>query len=101
MDLYEVGKMLRSHYNSFLPKTYSNEDFEMRSSYADRCQMSALTLLAGLYPPTSAQVWNKELLWQPIPINSVPRDQDNVSINYIIGLYNGIVKKLLVTLMLL
>ncbi|XP_053601206.1 prostatic acid phosphatase-like isoform X2 [Plodia interpunctella] len=40
--------------------------------------MSAYTFLAGLYPPTEKQMWHPELLWQPIPVHSLPRELDNI-----------------------
>lgn len=48
------------------------------SSYADRCHMSAQLLLAGLYKPVRNQIWNSDLLWQPIPVHELPRNLDNV-----------------------
>lgn len=33
--------------------------------------MSLLLVLASLYVPTESQKWNKDLDWQPIPINSL------------------------------
>lgn len=35
-------------------------------------------MLAGMYPPTNEQVWNKSLLWQAIPIHTEPRTSDYV-----------------------
>lgn len=42
--------------------------------------MSAESNLAGLYPPTGKQVWNKAIAWQPIPVHTLPG-----SIDYITG----------------
>lgn len=43
--------------------------------------MSAEALAAGFYPPVEEDVWNTELLWQPIPIQTVQKKYDCVKIN--------------------
>lgn len=40
--------------------------------------MSALSNLAGLFPPKKDQVWNEDLAWQPIPVHTVDVDTDNL-----------------------
>ena len=44
--------------------------------------MSAMSNLAGLYPPQKGQIWNPDLLWQPIPVHTVPVDDDNIIGNH-------------------
>jgi hypothetical protein len=41
--------------------------------------MSAEANLAGLYPPNGSQVFNPSLEWQPIPVHTVPLDEERVS----------------------
>lgn len=40
--------------------------------------MSAAANLAGLFPPEGDHVWNSDLLWQPIPIHTIPKELDYV-----------------------
>lgn len=40
--------------------------------------MSALANLAGLYPPTTNEIWNDHLDWQPIPVHTIPRNSDYI-----------------------
>lgn len=44
--------------------------------------MTASAFLAGAFPPSGKQIWNKDLPWMPIPIYSIPPDQDNVNFNF-------------------
>lgn len=41
--------------------------------------MTALSSLAGLYPPEGKDVWNERIQWQPIPVHTVPEKMDEVS----------------------
>lgn len=38
--------------------------------------MSAQVAMAGLFPPQEAQKLNPAINWQPIPVHTVPGDQD-------------------------
>lgn len=40
--------------------------------------MSALANLAGLFPPSSSQVWNKKIDWNPIPVHTLPMPEDYI-----------------------
>nr|AQS60691.1 prostatic acid phosphatase-like isoform X1 [Sogatella furcifera] len=75
---YEIGKLLRARYRSFLSDIYSPKYVVAQTTDVDRTKMSMQLVLAGLYPPTDAQLWNKELNWQPIPSKYEPLDQDKL-----------------------
>jgi len=72
----ELGRWLRQRYTDWLSPTYDRAEVVIRSTDVDRTLMSALSNLAGLFPPQGAQVWEEELPWQPIPVHTVPQDED-------------------------
>lgn len=77
---YELGKFIRKRYSKFLDDTYSPNKVKFRSTDVDRTKMSAQLVAAALYKPVSAQRWNRNLDWQPIPIHSEPLNDDRVII---------------------
>ncbi|XP_050531865.1 testicular acid phosphatase homolog [Daktulosphaira vitifoliae] len=72
INAYRAGKLLRERYRHFLnpSERYSPSEIDVSSSEVDRCYQTAGYLLAGMYPPDEQQVWNPELLWQPVPIKT-------------------------------
>lgn len=46
------------------------------SSNFDRTINSANLVLAAMFPPVGDQVWNEQLLWQPIAVHSIPEAID-------------------------
>ncbi|NXL87134.1 PPAP phosphatase, partial [Alectura lathami] len=75
-QLYELGQYTRKRYFNFLNSTYNRKEFYIQSTDYDRTIMSAQSYLSGLFPPTSSQIWNPELLWQPIPVHVVTKSTD-------------------------
>lgn len=75
---YNLGKFLRNRYNDFLSEKYDENDIYVRASDVDRTMMSAMSNLAGLYPPQGDQIWNPDIHWQPIPVHTVPMEYDKV-----------------------
>lgn len=78
--MYKLGELLRKRYHKLMPSDglYSKEALHVLSSAAERCLMSASSFLAGFMPPLSNNNNPLPILWQPIPINSMPRDRDYV-----------------------
>ncbi|OXB65938.1 hypothetical protein ASZ78_002686 [Callipepla squamata] len=75
-QLFELGQYMRKRYSNFLNSTYNRKEFYVQSTDYDRTIMSAQSYLSGLFPPTSSQIWNPELLWQPIPVHVVTKSTD-------------------------
>lgn len=77
---YELGSYLRKRYYKLLPEngTYSPNNIYIQSSDVDRCIMSAAYTLAGMFPPTGQEIWNNSLMWQAIPIHTIPKRLDHI-----------------------
>uniref|UniRef100_A0A8B9P3K6 acid phosphatase n=1 Tax=Apteryx owenii TaxID=8824 RepID=A0A8B9P3K6_APTOW len=78
---YELGQYTRRRYSHFLSIAYKQCEIYIQSTDCDQTLMSAQASLAGLYPLTQSQIWNPKILWQPIPVHTVPLSHDNVSTN--------------------
>lgn len=76
---YALGIWLRARYEKTLVRgQYFKNDIYIQSSSEDRTLDSAYCNLAGLYPPKGDHIWNKNIRWQPIPVHSVPLNEDNL-----------------------
>ncbi|XP_025890629.1 prostatic acid phosphatase-like [Nothoprocta perdicaria] len=75
---YELGQYIRRRYLNFLSIAYKQFEIYVQSTDCDQTLMSAQACLAGLYPVTQSQIWNPKILWQPIPVHTVPLSQDNL-----------------------
>ncbi|XP_066485261.1 prostatic acid phosphatase-like [Tiliqua scincoides] len=69
---FDLGQYTRKRYAGFLSPTYKRVEVLVKSTELDRTIMSAGANLAGLFPPAGNQIWNPEILWQPIPVHVVP-----------------------------
>jgi hypothetical protein len=75
---YELGEFFRDRYGQFLGTKYDAKQLYVRSTDIDRTLQSAYCNLAGLFPPEPDQVWNPNLLWQPIPVHTEPDANDTL-----------------------
>nr|XP_060637800.1 prostatic acid phosphatase-like [Anolis sagrei ordinatus] len=73
---YELGQYIKNRYSNFLSSTYKREEVLIQSTETDRTIMSAQANLAGLFPPSGDEIWNPELLWQPVPVHIVPKEHN-------------------------
>uniref|UniRef100_A0A3B5MHQ8 Lysosomal acid phosphatase n=1 Tax=Xiphophorus couchianus TaxID=32473 RepID=A0A3B5MHQ8_9TELE len=60
----------------FLNESYIRHEILVRSTDVDRTLMSAEANLAGLYPPEGQQIFQPSLKWQPIPVHTVPENEE-------------------------
>lgn len=77
MRAYKLGKFLAEHYKSFFDPIYTSDMLHAQSTDVHRTKSTLQLVLAGLLPPILSQVWNDELLWQPIPISYTPLKLDS------------------------
>lgn len=75
-----LGQWFGRRYFHLIPDgKYSPKFVFVQSTDMDRTLMSALSNLAGMFPPSNDQQWS-QLPWQPIPVHTTPRVLDKVSI---------------------
>ncbi|KAK0161279.1 hypothetical protein PV327_009766 [Microctonus hyperodae] len=78
LQLYNLGTWLRDEYDLLIDKKFKSSEVQIKSSYADRCIMSAQALLAGLFPPIKEDQFINDLSWRPVPVQSIPRNVDKL-----------------------
>lgn len=75
---FRLGIYIRNRYDGFLSKTYSPFEIYVRSSDYNRTLDSAQANLAGLFYPTDSELFIKNLRWRPIPVHTMPKEEDKV-----------------------
>lgn len=71
---------MAKRYGSIIGPEYDANKIYVRATDVDRTIASALSNLAGMFPPAGYELWNPEIKWQPIPVHTVPAQYD-----YVIG----------------
>lgn len=78
--MYNLGKWYRKRYEKLLGPGYNGTLVLMNSTNTDRALMSAELFLAGMFPPTENELWADDgLKWQPVPVHTEQKEQNNVS----------------------
>uniref|UniRef100_A0A914YPC1 Uncharacterized protein n=1 Tax=Panagrolaimus superbus TaxID=310955 RepID=A0A914YPC1_9BILA len=67
---YELGLTLRKQYNLVLGDIYRSRESIFFAGKDNRTIVSALAVLAAIYPPKQKQIWMEGLNWQPIPVHT-------------------------------
>lgn len=67
---------MRKRYEKFIGSDYSAKKVYVRSTDADRALMSAECAMAALFPPSNGQIWKSDFRWQPVPIHTIPSNED-------------------------
>ncbi|XP_077302099.1 lysosomal acid phosphatase-like [Arctopsyche grandis] len=75
---YELGKILRNKYKHLIGSKFDPKTVHIQSTDFDRTLMSAEANLAGMFPINETEAPIPGLLWQPIPIHTMPQDEDHV-----------------------
>ncbi|XP_075443218.1 prostatic acid phosphatase isoform X2 [Ascaphus truei] len=75
---YELGQYLKKRYAGFISPSYNQHEVYIRSTDYNRTLMSAQSNLAGLFSSDDEQVWNPNIVLQPIPVHSVPLAQEKL-----------------------
>lgn len=80
---YHLGQLLRRRYitdtySGFLTDNYTRTEVYVRSTDYDRTLMSVEAQLSALFPPVGEWRFHDSLQWQPIPVHTQPKSQDNL-----------------------
>ncbi|KAJ6629958.1 hypothetical protein lerEdw1_014684, partial [Lerista edwardsae] len=75
---FKLGQLLRERYKNFLSNEYHKKEIHILSTDGDQDIMSAQANLAGLFLPTEKQTWNKGINWRPVPVHTVPIEDEQL-----------------------
>nr|XP_022907404.1 venom acid phosphatase Acph-1-like [Onthophagus taurus] len=75
LTCYNIGTSLRKKYNKLLSDVYTPDILYAVSSNYPRSRASMETVFAGL---SEELIWNKDLLWEPIPYDYLQFKENNL-----------------------
>lgn len=76
--MFKLGQYFHRRYKQLLSSKYSPNKVYVQSTDVDRTLTSALSNLAGLFPPNGEEKWNDDIAWQPIPVHTIPKSMDHI-----------------------
>ena len=79
--MYNLGNNMRQIYKPLFAQegSFRRHNILARSSDVERAVMSGSAFLAGFYPPPEEDT-TLPINWQPIPLYTIPKTDDKVSI---------------------
>ena len=76
---YALGEFFKQRYSPDLfSSNYTRNQVQVFSTNFDRTIMSALSQLAGIFPPSGDQIFEPSLAWQPIPVHVMYERNNNI-----------------------
>lgn len=78
MRLFELGQYFHKRYGKLIGKGYQPDKVFVMSTDHDRAIMSAQANLAGMFEPNDTEKWHEHILWQPVPVHTLPTVLDNI-----------------------
>lgn len=78
MHLFQLGQYFHKRYAKLIGNGYQPDKIYVLSTDHDRAIMSAQANLAGMFEPNETEKWHEDILWQPIPVHTLPTVMDNI-----------------------
>lgn len=77
-EMFILGEYFHRRYRKLIGKRYSPGKVYTISTDYDRSIMSAEANLAGMFFPREDEMWHDDILWQPVPVHTLPKVLDNI-----------------------
>lgn len=77
-EMFKLGEYFHRRYRNILGERYSPEKIYTISTDFDRSIMSAQANLAGMFIPRRDEMWNADIMWQPVPVHTISQKRDRI-----------------------